>query len=308
MKDIIKAEFRYQWAGFSLEIFRQQFPYVLSEYDLEISDSAEVIFYSVFDPFNERFWPDRRLWLRVMPVLPAGNYVRVFISGENVEPDMNHCDFAISFSTIVEHPNHLHLPLWVYDLRRWGYTPESLVKPDDSDWEYVASTKNNFCNFIYSHPVSFRNAIFAACNKYKHVVAAGRCENNMDGWLLPNDDLGKINFLRPYKFTLAIENSIWPGYLTEKLVEPMLVNSIPIYVGDPLAPQTFNRESYIDYSSFDSIKHMVDFVREIDNDKSLYLKMLSVPFYRDNRVPGYAKESVIKAFFDSIFDEVKRRR
>ena len=88
------------------------------------------------------------------------------------------------------------------------------------------------------------------------------------GWMppmLPNRLQGKLDFLRRYKFTLALENTIWPGYMTEKLVDPMLVNSIPIYFGDPEAKKSFDPGSYIDSTCFSSIKAMMEFVRAVDN-------------------------------------------
>jgi len=42
----------------------------------------------------------------------------------------------------------------------------------------------------------------------------------------------KIDYLKPYKFTMAFENVSLSGWTTEKLTHPMLVNSIPIYFGD----------------------------------------------------------------------------
>lgn len=304
----IKVAFQYQWPSFTIDIFKQQFPSVFQKYDFVLAEDPEIIFYSVFYPPNEECWPDGRQWLRVMPTLPDGDFVRVFITGENVEPAMDRCDFAISFSTQIDHPNHLSLPLWVYDIRRWGFTPESLIKRKDTDWECVAATKTHFCNFVYSHPVVFRNSIFRAVTKYRRADAAGRCENNMNGWVVPNDFLGKIAFIQPYKFTLAVENSIWPGYVTEKLVQPMLVNSIPIYVGDPLVGHSFNRDSIVDYTCFGSMRQMVEFVRQVDNDQALYLKMLAAPFFKHNLVPVYAGDDVIVAFFDRIFLEVLNRR
>lgn len=307
MREQIKIGFQYQWPTFSLEVFRAQFPFVFNKYDLVISSTPEVVFYSIFSPQNERCWPDRRLWLREMPVLPKGKCVRVFITGENVEPQMELCDFAITFSTMIDNPNHLRLPLWVYDIRRWGFSPASLIK-GENDWEKVAAQKKYFCNFIYSHSVAFRNSIFRLFDMYRHVDSPGECENNYARSVLPKHELGKIAFITNYKFTLAIENTIWPGYVTEKLVQPMLVNSIPIYIGDPLAARTFNTASYIDITAFESVKHMIEFVKEVDNDNNLYLRILSTPFYHDNKVPQCASDTVTMSFFERIWSEVKRRR
>lgn len=308
MRPKIRIAFDQQWPGFSLDIFHDFFPFISPKYELEISRKPEVVFYGIFSRYNQSCWPDARLWLRVMPVLRPGKFVRVFLTGENVEPIMDQCDFAISFSRLVDHPNHLFLPLWVYDIRRWGFSAASLIKPADTDWERIAIEKTNFCNFIYAHPVRFRDAIFTAVNRYRPVDAPGRCQNNMKSSLLAAGFLAKLAFITPYKFTLAIENSIWPGYATEKLVQPMLCHSIPVYVGDPLAQNSFDPGSYIDFTRFSSLTEMAEFIREVDNDKSLHLKMLATPSFRDNQIPDYAREDRAAAFFDRIFEAAIARR
>jgi hypothetical protein len=224
---------------------------------------------------------------------------------------MTNCDFAITSSVRTDNANHLRLPLWVYENRGWGYGPERLLKRPDTDWEQVASEKTEFCNFVYEHEVPHRNAVFDLLSEYRRVDAAGRCRNNMHGWtppMVPNRLEGKLGFLRRYKFTLAIENAIWPGYTSEKLVDPMLVNSIPIYIGDPQAKLSFDPASYVDATSFASIPAMLEFVREVDNDRALYLKMLAAPYYRDNRVPDYARDETTLAFFDRIVAAAMARR
>jgi hypothetical protein len=223
---------------------------------------------------------------------------------------MDHCEFAISFSALTDHPNHFRLPLWVYDGSGTRFGPQALIKCPDTDWDRIASEKTAFCNFVYSNSVPFRNNIFAAFDAYKRVDSAGKCLNNMGGWLVPSTPhrlAGKVEFMRQYKFTLAIENRIWPGYATEKLVHPMFANSIPIYVGDPLAGASFNRDAYIDITNFSTLGEMLEFVREIDSDRVLYRKMLAAPFYRNNAVPRYAQPDSILAFFDRIFEAALSR-
>ena len=79
--------------------------------------------------------------------------------------------------------------------------------------------------------------------------------------------------------------------MTEKLVDPMFAHSIPIYVGDPQAQLSFDPSSYIDVARFSDLKQMIEFVREVDNDRALYLKMLAAPYYRDNAIPDYARDA-----------------
>ena len=125
--------------------------------------------------------------------------------------------------------------------------------------------------------------------------------NNMNGWRVPPGYQAKLDFIRSYKFTLAVENSIWPGYQTEKILQPKQVNSIPIYVGDPLARNFFDTAGYVDITSFRSLREMIEFVLALDCDQNLYMDMLSAPHFRNNLVPPLADEARIIRFFDRIF-------
>ena len=309
MKPAIRVNFAAFWPGFHPDHFRGYFPFVYDKYDLVLSAEPDVVFYSVF---SKQFTPyaDPRHHPPVTRINP-GKFVRVFMTGENFEPDMNSCEFAITFSSLTQHENHLRLPLWVYENRAWGYGPDGLIKRAGMDWEKVADEKARFCNFVYLHPVPFRDAIFRTLNTYKPVDSAGHHLNSMNGWtvpMTPSRVAGKIDFFRRYKFTLAVENCIWPGYMTEKLVDPMFAHSIPIYVGDPQVQLSFDTSSYLDVVRFSELKQMMEFVREVDNDRALYLKMLSAPYYRNNAIPDYARDARTLAFFDRIFAAALSRR
>lgn len=295
------------WPRPFAEEFAQRFPAVWEKYDVVVSDRPDVVFYSIYAPGNISVLPNGQYFAH-MPVLDPGPYLRVFVTPDNVEPVMAACDFAITFSTQIDHPNHLRLPIWVHDLRRVGIRPEALVKDPATDWERMAAAKTGFCNFVYSHAVAHRDAMFDYFGALKRVDAGGSCRNNMGGWTVPGGHLGKVDFQRAYKFSLAIENAVWPGYTTEKLVEPMLAGSVPVYFGDPLAVRDFDPASYLDFAQFGSLRALRERVRDIDNDRDAYLRMLAAPFYRGNRVPEYAREDTIVAFFDRIFAAARARR
>jgi len=316
MRPQIRVNFAFYWPGFTPAVFQAQFPAVFAKYDLVISERPEVLFYGPFSPGSCETLSDGRFGFRMPRVAQQDlarvfnnpDCARVFITGENVEPDMEQCDFAITFSVLTDHPNHMRLPLWVYDLRRVGIAPTDLTKRQGTDWERIAAEKTAFCNFIYSHDVAFRNAAFATLRRHRDIDAVGRCMNNMRGFTVPNGAKGKLEFIRRYKFTLAVENAVWPGYTTEKLVEPMVAHSIPIYIGDPNAAVDFNPASFIDFSKFRSIAALIDYVRQIDNDRDLYLRTLAQPIFHDDVVPPYARDDVITAFFDRIFSAAVARR
>ena len=81
--------------------------------------------------------------------------------------------------------------------------------------------------------------------------------------LVPPD--GKLDTLLKYKFTLCFENSIFPGYVTEKLFDALLANTVPIYLGDPNILESVPGNTFIDAREFkdtDSLHQYLDNMSE----------------------------------------------
>jgi len=93
----------------------------------------------------------------------------------------------------------------------------------------------------------------------------------------------KLEFIKPYKFTIAFENQSNPGYITEKLTHPMLVNSIPIYFGHKDVDKDFNTKSFINYNDFKNMKDFIKHIIKVDNDDNLYEEYLKQPWYKNNK-------------------------
>jgi len=88
----------------------------------------------------------------------------------------------------------------------------------------------------------------------------------------------KRQFLSEYKFTIAFENYVYPGYQTEKLYDAMLVNSIPVYCGDPNIGEIFNTASFINVS---------ELVRPHNSATVKWLQRVSQPDFKDMRPSFY---------------------
>jgi hypothetical protein len=185
---------------------------------------------------------------------PKGGYTRIGYFCENIKPDFSICEwaFGVPREEDVKHPNYKRI--------QWhGVDPQLLIKPPGNDPEKILASKTKFCNFLYSHRVPYREAFFTQLSRYKKVDAPGRSMNNMPGIdSLYTGDRWEIKrqFLSPYKFTIAFENDIFPGYQTEKLYDAMLAGSIPIYCGDPFIGEIFNTKSFINAGEYISQKNL----------------------------------------------------
>jgi alpha(1,3/1,4) fucosyltransferase len=249
-------------------VLRQHFP-------LEISLTPDYLIYSVFGNSHAHRRFDR--------------CVKIFYTGENVRPNMDECDFALSFDYL-EHRNHIRFPLYV------SYCANSnMIKPatfPPADW-----AGRKFCNFIYSNPnPRERIEFFELLSKYKPVDSGGGVLNNMGRRVSD-----KQAFIANYKFTIAFESASWPGYTTEKLVQPMMANSIPIYWGNPRVDEDFDTSSFLVATSRDSFPRIVETVARLDQDDDAYLNLLKRPWFHGNVPNQYLEPSYLLPFFERVF-------
>lgn len=302
-KQVVRIGFADFYDGYGLDAFCRQFDFLTRNYFFVLDTDPDVLLVSCFGESPART-PDGRAFHRMPP--RKGRGVMVFLTGENVEPDMAQCDFAISFSTLVDDDRHLRLPLWVYDLPlKTGLTASALIK---AGWDIddIIRRKQRFCAYVQSHSVAARDGLVRRLARYKPVDCAGNALNNT-GWVIGGNSRGKIDFLRGYKFAVAFENDVWPGYTTEKLVEPMLAQAIPVYWGNPLVGHDFNPKSFINLLDFPTVTAAIDAMAAIDGDQRLYAQMLAEPWFAGNTLPDYATPQRIAAFFERIFQEARQR-
>ena len=280
MRKKIKIAFTDFWGGFEnnptgMTEFDNVLYKMLSEfYDIEISSEPDYLFYSVFGNNHYRF----------------KDCVKIFYTGENRRPNFDECNYSLSFDYMDDERN-LRFPLSAITLYEGG-KKDGFEKTIDFD--KIKSEKTEFCNFIFSNPnAGLRNLLFQELSKYKRVDAGGRVLNNI-GYLV--DD--KLKFQSKYKFSIAFENSEYPGYTTEKLVHPKLVDSIPIYWGNPVVDKDWNTKSFINAYNFTNILDLVDFIKEVDNNDDLWYKMLMEPHLNEN-----SKDINWKSFID-FFEKI----
>jgi len=203
------------------------------------------------------------------------NAIKIYISGENVAPDFNVADYAVSSEYIEFGDRYFRLPYW-----RWilYHGLDKIPHHPRQFYETLAQNKQKFCNFIYSNNSCVapeRDTFFKLLSQhYKKVDSGGRHLNNIGG---PVAD--KISWQRDYKFSIAFENSSQPGYATEKIIDALKADMIPIYWGDPCLARELNPKRFINVHDFDSFEAVIEEVKRLDQDMQAYIDMLSQPWF-----------------------------
>jgi len=274
MKKKIKIDFIDFWCGYD-KTDNYFYNLLKEEFDVEISNNPDYLFFSVLGYNHQKY-----------------NCKKIFYTGENIAPKFENCDYSFSFEPTTG--TNYRLPHYLlYD----GYYELALEKKIDE-----SMTNRKFCNFVVTNGrCNERNNFYVKLSKYKKVDSGGSFANNIGH---PVHD--KIKFQSEYKFSIAFENNFHrPGYewyITEKIMDPMIANSIPLYRGGVKICEDFNTESFINFHNFHSEDDMIDYIIELDKDDSRYLKMLNKTWFNNNQIPDNNKIENIKSFLYKIFE------
>ena len=244
--------------------------------DTQDVTKADYLLYSLFSQ-DHWFAPDR--------------VIKIFYTGENVTPDFNACDYAIGFDWLDFGDRYFRFPLY--------YLYKDICELMETKHQRPIAEKNDFCSITVSN--ANRNPVFQELfeklSVYKKVDSGGGWRNNIGG--LVED---KFSFDSSHKFSIVCENSSSPGYTTEKLIQAFAANCIPIYWGDSAIDKVFNKEAFVNVMDYGSVEDVVEKVKEIDHNDSLYVAMQKEPALVDER---YKKEHQIKElnnFLSNIFN------
>lgn len=120
-----------------------------------------------------------------------------------------------------------------------------------------------------------RSGFMVRLQKYIPINSVGKCHINRHPKSITACDGMKGNrrscMIAEYRFYLCIENSISLDYVSEKIYEPMLVGTIPIYLGAPnVADFLPTKHSAILAQDFTSLKQLANYVNCISKNKTLY--------------------------------------
>ena len=220
------------------------------------------------------------------------NAVKILIDGENLVPDFNDFDYAIGSTELTFGDRYLRSPWFVF-YPHFSEIANRKTTPDP------ALLSRKFCSFVVSNAEfgdPMRRKFFEALSKYKRVDSGGKYRNNIGGPVVD-----KLSFCRDYKFNIAFENSSFPGYTTEKIMDAYVAQSVPIYYGNPHVETDFLPSSMIRVANESDIERAVSEIIRLDRDDDAYMKMVTAPCLTRGDYRVYEKE--LEAFLAHVFDQ-----
>lgn len=256
-------------------------------YDVEISQEPNYLFFNESDPEHILF----------------KDCIKIFYTGENIHPNFNICDYAIGFDYMDFGDRYYRLPIYMVSN---FYRKEELEQikttgiPTKTNFSVQdLKEKRSFCSFVYSNYLADQNRkiFFDKLSTYKKVNSGGKYLNNT-GKVCQN----KLAFENEHKFSIAFENSSRDGYTTEKLLNSIMANTIPIYWGNPKINLEFNTDRFINCHDFENFDEVIKKIIEIDKDDSEYIKIINTPSLLNE--DQFKKESInFEKFLVNIFNQ-----
>jgi hypothetical protein len=252
------------WPEWSYENFIQ--PILEKNFNVIIDQkNPDVVFHSIFGRMSQT---------------PKYKAKKILFLGENWRPEQFGSDYSISFDPTSS--TNFRLPLWQVYLLIWPGLKDYLFNRDKPE-EY-----KRFAAFIVSnHSNSKRIQAYEELSKYKKVHSYGKVRtNSLELQQLTAGNMWQAAYLeffrrKPHKFIMAYENTSYPYYCTEKLMNAFLAGGIPLYWGDPKVVEDFNLDAFLNVQKMGGT--WVEAVKNLDNDESLFNDMMNQPVFKSHQ-------------------------
>lgn len=218
------------------------------------------------------------------------NVFTIYHSNEPFFPNETHIADHFLANFFLDKPNYTRFPsyyMYLIEFARLGIIKDfNFFKQENRP----IPEKTEFCCFVSKGLNGKRGRFFEELNEYKsvHTNVHNHFHLPYDGNQF-NSSIPKMDFIKKYKFIISFENNWRGGYpcweganvingelqdmnglISEKLVEPLIAGTIPIYWGSEYANKEFNNKTFLNYYDYKSENGLIERIIELDNNDELY--------------------------------------
>ena len=255
LKYCIKNWWDYAKTNYITDILSKHFNIIYDD------KNPDLILYSCFRNFNQD--------TSIIKDIPS-----LFIMGENYFiPEMpTGIHYSMTFEPTQDNNLQAGYPLYFEQTIYNIHDVDKVLK--ERKLEHFEHKKFACAVISNSRSAGFRNNIVNIISTYKDIDYGGKWRNNVGGHVS-----NKLQFLNNYKFNICCENSQRDMYITEKILDAYLGNTIPIYAGGN-AETIFNPDSFINLNN-KSEEEIIEIIKEVNENDELYKKMYNAPILLD---------------------------
>jgi hypothetical protein len=241
---------------------------------------------------------------------------KIFFTGENVNTKQyfqykgNCTDFVslsmgfdfyphkVDIASVAMNDNYIRFPLWLLYFFS-SFDSKDIIKSKLDSFK-INYKKSKFCTLVASHDdTGIRTPLYELVSKVAPVDCPGRFLHN-DNSLAELFSDNKAKYLQQYKFNICPENSISPGYVTEKIFQALYSGCIPIYTGwskDP-EPDIINPNIILWYDLTSDNTELLNEISKLYSNERLYEAFMNQNFFLDTAVD--AIYNFLQAFVSRI--------
>jgi hypothetical protein len=268
------------WPGFSLQVgfVRYLLEQALGPFTVIATEKeADIVVSSVFP---------RRARIKNMLGVTWPRHPEKTISfiWENQRPDYRKCRFSISSDFDSYGGRNFRVPLWYMQLQ-WPGLKRDQPAPGSQAWSSFEPLVS-LDSLLEARPIPIHRpgfCCFVAANREPHRMFAVEQLSTIRQVDLFGPITGmpfqgsKYQILSQYRFNLCFENSTFPGYYTEKLLQSWVGGCVPLYYSDKWFVLDFNPHAAINRCDFKSLDEFVEHVASVDASPSKLNELLSQP-------------------------------
>jgi len=110
----------------------------------------------------------------------------------------------------------------------------------------------------------------------------------------------KKDVLKNYKFSVCYENSVYPGYITEKIFDAFFAGSIPIYLGANNITDYIPEDTFIDKRHYSSYKELYKKINSVDENKYNQIIDNIISFLNSDKITKFSADNFVEIIIYEI--------
>lgn len=218
---------------------------------------------------------------------------------ERIATSHNFHEFHFTLNEKMKSGDHKFKKLYTWDKRYASHPNVKIIKPSAATWVDVSESKiygkTKNITFITS------NKNFLTYHRKRLYLADAMIKNNMDvhghGY---NSIEKKVEVLKDHRFCFVIENGVYAGWHTEKILDCFRTGTVPIYLGDPDIGDTFDSSGIIKLKDNFNAD---DLLSSIENQLTVELYESMLPAITKNFEISMGYKNDPKTIMDEILED-----
>jgi len=202
----------------------------------------------------------------------------IWCTFENRRPPVNRFDLTFTFDLDSYKDTNFYLPLIYLYMNHSDsklvhskhiISPAECAMSRDIDLNEI-KLKSKFASSFINNPHQIRLRAINELSKISKIDVFGRSVGNYVN--------NKVKKASEYWFNICFENDLYPGYVTEKILEAWIAKTVPIYWGMDTA-QILNPKAYVNLNNFESLEDFTIYVSDLYKDQDRMIEIIKQPLF-----------------------------